>query len=279
MKSRHVAAAGLGAVVLASALAGCSSASSASQSRAAVTGSPAAPSVAAATPTATATPNPSWAPTQLPLSGVVATATLTSSDGRTTGQVALITTGSTLTATLSNLHTGAAGRLDATLSTATPAMTCPADRPSLPMSGIDGDPDAWTLRIVNDQPLTLDPTFLRTIVLVPDSAIGKPSADGCRTPTLAIGKLTWKVPASPAFPVTDQGARPHAIGKVSVVGGKPSTYTVAPNDDLEAIRARFGLSMEQFDYLNPFDTSTNDGNLTYGTVFNLSAKERGLPTS
>ncbi len=51
--------------------------------------------------------------------------------------------------------------------------------------------------------------------------------------------------------MVDGGPRLGAEGEVTVEGGAPSTYTVAPGDVHEAIADRFGLTLGDLRFLNP----------------------------
>lgn len=214
------------------------------------------------------------------LDGVVATGTLASADGRTAGQVILTAASGTVTATLKDFHTAATGQLELQLSPHPLNAQCPADSWSFVMNGVDGETDTWSLPIsVPGGPFGVDPSYLRSVVLRADAEVGKPNADGCLYPELAIAPLTWKTsPSHIGLVVTDQGTRPHATGTVTMANGHPSTYTVAPNDTIEAIRSRFGITAEDFLYLNPFNGTIEDSELKYDTVYNLSPADRGAPS-
>jgi LysM repeat protein len=70
-----------------------------------------------------------------------------------------------------------------------------------------------------------------------------------------------------------------ASGAVTTADGRPSTYTVASGDTLEAIERRFGITADDLHYLNPFNGAVTTETLKYGTVFNLSRANRGAPPS
>lgn len=272
MGAHRVAAVGFALTLLALAATGCTS----------VGGSDRHPLAAGVSSTGTdvrSTPPAPSTPPEPVLDGVVATGTLASADGRTAGQVVLTAAGNTVTATLKGFFTAATSQLELDLSPHPQDAQCPADRWAFQMNEVDGETHSWSLPIaVAGGPFQVDPTYLRTVVLRADADAGKPNADGCVYPALALATLTWKIaPSHTGLVVTDHGPRPQATGTVTVADGQPSTYTVAPNDTIEAIRARFGITADDFYYLNPFNGMTDDSELRYGTVYNLSPTNRGAP--
>lgn len=52
---------------------------------------------------------------------------------------------------------------------------------------------------------------------------------------------------------------------------------VAPNDTVEAILTRFGITADDFSYLNPISGDVDDAELKYGIVYNLSSADRRVP--
>jgi hypothetical protein len=211
------------------------------------------------------------------LNGVIATGTLSSMDGRTTGDVVLTATGNVVTASLQAFHTPATGQIDLQLSPHPVKAACAADSWSFVMNQA-GAPDRWMLPISADGPFAVDPTYLRTVIVRADADAGKPNSDGCAYPPLAEAELSWKLaPSHSGLVVSDHGTRDHARGVVTMADGRPSTYTVAPGDTLEAIVSRFGITADDLHYLNPFDGGVTTETLRYGTVYNLSPANRGAP--
>ncbi len=126
----------------------------------------------------------------------------------------------------------------------------------------------------------MDPTYLRTVIVRADADVGKPNVDGCVYPALAAARLSWNLaPSHTGLVVSDHGARDHATGAVTMADERPSTYTVAPGDTLEAVESRFGITADDFHYLNPFDGAVATETLRNGAVFNLTPAHRGAPPS
>jgi hypothetical protein len=273
MGSRRIARVGPAIALLALGIAGCTPVDGAhSHMLASNATSPHATDAPVAQPSASTPPAPA-------LDGVIASGILASADGRTKGQVVLTATGNTVTATVENFVTAATGQLDLHLTPHPESAKCPADNWSFVMNGVDGKTDTWSLPIsVHGGPFEIDPTFLHTVVLRVDADGGTPNADGCVYPVLAVAPLTWSTTPHARVVVTDHGARPHASGSVTTENGKPSMYTVAPNDTIETIRARFGVTADDFSYLNPFTGMIDNSELRYGSVYNLSPALRGAPS-
>jgi len=119
---------------------------------------------------------------------------------------------------------------------------------------------------------TNDPRFMRTAVIwaaPPGAPIGLGSV-------IATAALTWDLPNMTAGPtVTDHGSAEGARGQVSNGGdGTPVSYLIAPNDTENAIAARFGITPDDLEWLNPdrFGSRLNLANIT----INLSMDSRGL---
>jgi hypothetical protein len=213
------------------------------------------------------------------LSGIVATGTLSSTDGATSGTVVLTAEGGDVTATIDDFTTAATGQLDLELSPHPATAACPADSWSFVMNAVDAEPHTWDLPTnIEGGPFQVDPSYLRSAVLRVDAAQPAAGSNGCAAPVLAVASLTWKTaPTHQGLAAVDHGSRQHATGTAASANGTLSTYTVAPNDTIEAICARFGLTEDDFAYLNPFDADDSDTTLRYGTVFNLDAANRGAP--
>jgi hypothetical protein len=214
------------------------------------------------------------------LAGVIATGAITADDGSPAGRLVLTAADNTVTATIEDFRTTATGQLDLQLTPQPVGAKCPADSWSFVMNQVDDEPHTWSLPIhVAGGPFEVDPRYLRSAVLRVDADGGQPGADGCAEAVLAVAPLTWNTASTHVgLVVTDHGARPHATGIVGREGaGTLSTYTVAPNDTVEAILARFHLTADDFNYLNPWDVGVEDSALRYGTVFNLLPANRGAP--
>jgi len=239
------------------------------------------PGVTAPSPRTVSAAPTSTAPLEPVLSGVIATGTLSSPDGRTTGDLVLTATGDTVLAELRDFHTPAAGQIELHLSPHPADTRCAADSWSFVMNQTSDGSDTWALPIsVPGGPFEVDPTYLRTVVVRADADAGKPNPDGCVYPPLATAQLDWKLaPTHTGLVVTDHGSRDQASGAVTTADGHPSTYTVAPGDTLEAIERRFRITADDLHYLNPFTGALTTPTLRYGTVLNLSRANRGAPPS
>ncbi|QNE37334.1 LysM peptidoglycan-binding domain-containing protein [Leifsonia shinshuensis] len=149
------------------------------------------------------------------------------------------------------------------------------------MNPSTGTSDLWTLPTsIPGGPFEVDPTYLRTVIVRADADAGKSNPDGCVYPALAAAQLSWKLaPTHTGLAVSDHGTREHATGMTTMADGRPSTYTVARDDTLEAIESRFGITADDLDYLNPYNSAITTPTLKYGTVYNLSPADRGAPPS
>jgi hypothetical protein len=130
-----------------------------------------------------------------------------------------------------------------------------------------------------------DPTFMSEIALTTSATLGSDGefkqADGssnCLNKVVARAPLVWTFgPLRPYLDtVLDGGTRSGAGGKV-VIGatGHPVAYTVAPDDVLSKVAARFGISPDDAFYLNP----ARGGSPEYPTldaneVLNLNLRAR-----
>lgn len=99
-----------------------------------------------------------------------------------------------------------------------------------------------------------DPSWLGAIVTYSD-ATSDPSlpVEIANGKVLAVDPVRWSVPArtTNVHPV-DAGARPGATGSVSATttAGAPRSYTIAPDDQIGDVAARFGISVEAVIWLN-----------------------------
>ncbi|GGI48289.1 hypothetical protein GCM10010932_29770 [Agromyces flavus] len=119
---------------------------------------------------------------------------------------------------------------------------------------------------------TNDPSYMRTAVIwaaPPGAPIGLGSV-------VATAQLTWDLPdMNQGLELVDRGTADGARGAVTVGSdGTPSTYRVARGDTPEGITERFGITMEDLEWLNP-DRLTTRLVLADLTI-NLSRDARGL---
>lgn len=127
------------------------------------------------------------------LHGVIATGTLSSPDGATSGAVILTAAHGTVTATLKNFKTAASGQIDLVLTTAATTAPCPDDDYGVVMNSVNGQTDVWSLPIeLSGSPFESNPTDLRTLVLRSDAAT-TPNPNNCIYPPLAVAALRWDI--------------------------------------------------------------------------------------
>ena len=119
---------------------------------------------------------------------------------------------------------------------------------------------------------TTDPRYMRTAVIwaaPPGAQIGLGSV-------VATAALTWDLPNMNENPeVTDDGPAEGARGQVTVADdGTPVNYRIAPSDTANGIAARFGITTDTLEWLNPdrFGERFILANIT----INLSGDSRGL---
>lgn len=116
-----------------------------------------------------------------------------------------------------------------------------------------------------------DPTFLDTVVI--SQGLPAEGDPGCYYPVVATAPLDWTMPDQrPDLNPVDSGETGGAHGPVETVNGVLDSYTVVPNDLIEEIAARFGISVDDVFYLNP----QRDVNplLEVGDVINLAKGSR-----
>ncbi|GAA1493221.1 hypothetical protein GCM10009627_15670 [Curtobacterium herbarum] len=204
---------------------------------------------------------------------------MASPDGSTSGTIVLTAADGVVTATIDDFRSTATGQLDLDLTPYATTATCPSDSWRFVMNGVDAEPHTWSLPIsIEGGPFEVDPSYLRSAVVHVDAATGTAGPDGCVTPVLAAAPLTWDVPDTRAdLVVVDHGTRAGATGTTTSTNGALSTYTVTPGDTFPAIRQRFALTVDDVEYLNPFRADASDAALRSGTVYNLSAANRGVP--
>ena len=118
-----------------------------------------------------------------------------------------------------------------------------------------------------------DPSFFSTAVIVEyDSA----TAD-CNRRIIAAAPLVWTMPdLRPDLVVTDRGESAGANGVLDAANGRPHTYATAAGDNLEAIATRFGITIDELNWLNPCRPGVYTRSEAYaGEVLNLDKALRG----
>jgi hypothetical protein len=128
-----------------------------------------------------------------------------------------------------------------------------------------------------DVPLSgsgVDPSHLTTLVTYSAAEAGQevPVEIGAGK-VLAVTTVRWSVPARQTnVRPEDAGARPNATGPVTATttGGAPRSYTVAPDDLIGDVAARFGISVRALVWLNEgVQVFGTDQHLYEGTTLNL----------
>jgi hypothetical protein len=113
-----------------------------------------------------------------------------------------------------------------------------------------------------------DPSFLKNVVLTdrPDTGTWK---------ILGVAALHWSAPdRHPDLHVVDHGARGHARGTVDSEDGVPRWYHVAQGDTAWSVARRFGVDVDDLDYLSARQAPELRGVLTSGTLLNLDRTKR-----
>lgn len=120
----------------------------------------------------------------------------------------------------------------------------------------------------------VDPSHLGTLVTYSAAAPGQDvPVEIAADKVLAVTTVRWSVPArqTNVHPV-DGGARANANGPVTATtaAGAPKTYTVAPDDLIGDVAARFGITVRDLVWLNEgVQVFGDDQHLYEGTSLNL----------
>lgn len=223
-------------------------------------------------PTPSATPAAATFP-DLPSGTVVATGQF---EGSTTGTVELVVTdGGMYEVRLTDLVTDVVAPYSLLLS----PYPLTEDRTCLDMFVFDlGDP---TLNGTGPFPIGpfeawgYDPSFLDGAALGQYIEADATENDCLRT-IVARAPFTWDFPdLRPDLKVVDSGPVVGAMGEVELENGEPASYTVAPDDILEEIAARFGVTVDDLFYLNPGRLPSPRDPIAYADeVLNLSRDNR-----
>jgi LysM repeat protein len=120
----------------------------------------------------------------------------------------------------------------------------------------------------------VDPSHLGTLVTYSAAAPGQAvPVEIAADKVLAVTSVRWSVPARQTnVHPKDAGARPNATGQVtaSTAAGAPKSYTVAPDDLIGDVAARFGISVKDLVWLNQgVQVFGEDQHLYEGTSLNL----------
>ena len=100
---------------------------------------------------------------------------------------------------------------------------------------------------IGSAPNVRDATFFVSI-----SALGPYTGSCVGQPVVSTAPIEWTMtPLYPDLTVSDLGERPGANGIVTSEKDGPVSYSVAEDDRLDEIAARFGLTVDQLVWLNP----------------------------
>jgi hypothetical protein len=237
------------------------------------------PTATAPEPAATATRDPAATePTAqdggIPASGTeIATGNFTSATGTATGRVSLVTNEGHIDVRFEDFSVEDGPELRVYLIPEHLGPDDPITRPdsiqlelgtlSSPTGSQEyrfGEPWSW-----GDS----DPTFFRTLAVISYPAL----AEGSEAPATAVAPLTWTFPRPRDVSVADSGTTGGARGEVESDGSVPISYTVAPDDLIAEIAARFGLTVRDLLWLNPV---RGKAEAIAGEKLNLSPAFRGV---
>lgn len=226
-----------------------------------------------ASPTATPTPKAATAP-ELKAGTVVATGTLTGDDRVSGAAEVRVTEVGTFELHLLDFRSDYPGDVSLAWSprVVEPDTKCTSSIMTVDYGNITDYPTR-VFPIMND--LTHgDPSFLRTVVI---RVHGDPAFPAiCHVAVLSSTVLTWTLPdMRPGLVVEDSGRTGGASGIVTIIDGKPRSYTVAPDDLSDEVAARLGITVPDLYFLNP--TRMTPGGyrvLNAGEVLNLSKDHR-----
>lgn len=215
-------------------------------------------------------------PVVLEAGTVVATGSLTSVDGLTTGDVAVTAVGSgEFGLVISNYSSPVHADTIADLSAKpfTEEAYCANGFMTLSLGNLTLGPTITS--DINFTEITLgNPDFLDTLVLTLND--GNAPRTGCFYPVVASAPLTWTMPdLRPDIRVFDNGSTGGATGDVTTERGIPVSYRVASGDVMAEIAARFGISVADVFYLNPAREPASQDPVAYTSeVLNLDKAGR-----
>lgn len=216
-------------------------------------------------------------PTMPPLTGVIATGTLTAStpDNPVTGTVAVVANPSNgaLTVKLSKLtgDLSSASEVDLTAAAVPAGSRCTPSVLAYATGPVTSKADQEFIFPSAKTPGWQNPSFLRSVIITTTSA----EAD-CSYGIVAYSALTWTTgDRRPDIRVSDGGQRGGAHGNATLTDGVPTSYTVVPGDNLDSIASRFHLTVNELFYLNPVRMMSPSDTVTeIGEKLNLSKADR-----
>jgi hypothetical protein len=122
-----------------------------------------------------------------------------------------------------------------------------------------------------------DPSWNDSLIVL-GPATENPDESGCFYPIALHADFEWSMPTvRPWLQVVDGEPRSGATGATILVDDTPVSYAVAPNDTLDAVADRLGITADDLLYLNPARqnaTSTGPEILVAGEQLNLVVSDR-----
>jgi hypothetical protein len=122
-----------------------------------------------------------------------------------------------------------------------------------------------------------DPSWNDSLIVL-GPATETADENGCFYPVALHADFEWSMPSvRPGLQVVDGEPGPGATGATIFVDETPVVYSVAPNDTLDAVADRLGITADDLLYLNPARhnaTSTGPEILVAGEQLNLVVSDR-----
>jgi hypothetical protein len=228
-----------------------------------------------------ATARPDEPDVKIPAGTVVGQGSLTSTDNRISGNLAVLVDGDgNYVFRLSDYRSSVRGlQVQIVLGHVSATARCVRPLATIGLESVTSKP-SQDFTLIADPVLTPrnDPSAFRAFVLQdPDAGV-----TSCADPVSAVAPITWTMPdMDPGLgPVHDSGATGGARGTVTLKKGVPVAYTVVADDLMPEIAARFGVSTDDLDYLNPARAFSRVQTTAYkGETLNLSRADRADGTA
>ena len=236
---------------------------------------PTEPPSASATAAAPVTSTPT-VPTQLPLpTGTIGSGPLTSDNG-TTGTVRFSFDGALLTLSIDDLVSPTTDAVAAVIAVHAlpPDQTCFDSGFRVPFGTFEGGKatnNSGDFSIFSGDPSGIDQVILVTIPEWPF-----PSDTTCLATVVARADIRWTFePLRSYLHPVDSGVTGGARGVTESIDGRLSAYTVEPNDLIDEVAARFGITVDDIFYLNNSRIpNAGQHTLSVGERLNLSLADR-----
>jgi hypothetical protein len=202
---------------------------------------------------------------------VVATGEFTSPDDSFSGRVSVVSSGADdFELVYSDVSTSRSGLLATSFTTQpyNPVSYCAGSSVVLSEGELDLGASP-TINFWQGDVMRQDPAFLDDVIVT------QGYTSECGYTVLAVAPLTWTLPVMrPDIRPADSGTTGGANGEVMKETGDLLSYTVATDDLMTEVAARFGLSVDDLLYLNPLRTSGPERTLVDGETINLSLARR-----